>query len=295
MNRRKWLQLGATSAVLGALSKPVSILANPVKINNNMKPICVTCGVQYQSEYQEHCPICEDSRQYVNPKGQQWTDLDTVKATHKNIFEKVAPNVYAIYTTPRFGIGQRAHLVIHPEGNILWDCICNLDDATIDIINSLGGIKAIAISHPHYYSTIVEWGKYFNAPVYIHEADKEWIQRHDSCIKLWSGRQMDLWAGMKLILCAGHFDGAAALFVPQHNGQLFSGDNPQVCSDLKSVSFLYSYPNYIPLSAKAVRFMEESLAPFSYDSVYGAFGKYILKDGKKIVKFSVDRYIKHIS
>lgn len=203
----------------------------------------------------------------------------------------MAITVYAIYTVPEFGIGQRAHLVISPQGNVLWDCIANLDESTIDLINKLGGIKAIAISHPHYYSTIVEWGKTFNTPVYIHEADKMWIQRNDSTIKLWSGREMRLWDGMKLILCAGHFDGATVLFVPEQGGQLFTGDNPQVCSDLKSVSFLYSYPNYIPLPAKDVLFIEESLQHLNYESLYGAFGKYILNNGKDIVKFSVKRYL----
>ena len=156
------------------------------------RPICTTCGVQYESEKQDHCPICEDSRQYVNHNGQQLTTLEAIQKTHTNVIEKVAPNVYAIYTIPEFGIGQRAHLIISPQGNILWDCISNLDESTIDLVNKLGGIKAIAISHPHYYSTIVEWGKAFNAPIYIHQEDKMWIQRNDSLIKLWNGREMQL-------------------------------------------------------------------------------------------------------
>jgi hypothetical protein len=57
-----------------------------------------------------------------------------------------------------------------PDGNILWDCISLLDEATVDIINALGGLKAIAISHPHYYATNAVWSATFgNVPVYIHE------------------------------------------------------------------------------------------------------------------------------
>ncbi|WP_228414274.1 hypothetical protein [Chryseobacterium sp. CH21] len=293
MNRRNWIKLSAFAGVGLAIPKAVSASQpNQPKIKSGS--ICITCGVQYESANQEHCVICEDSRQFVNPKGQQWTTLEVVQKTHKNIIEKVAPNVYAIYTVPKMGIGQRAHLVISPKGNVLWDCITNLDESTIELVNKLGGIKAIAISHPHYYSTIVEWGKAFNAPVYIHEADKMWIQRKDPIIKIWSGREMELWEGMKIVLCGGHFDGAAVLFVPKQGGQLFTGDNPQVCSDLKSVSFLYSYPNYIPLGKEEVLFIEESLKNLEYDSLYGAFGKYILKDGKQAVAFSVSRYLNHI-
>jgi hydrophobic/amphiphilic exporter-1 (mainly G- bacteria), HAE1 family len=34
----------------------------------------------------------------------------------------------------------------------LWDCISLINDATVTLINGLGGLKAIAISHPHFYT-----------------------------------------------------------------------------------------------------------------------------------------------
>ena len=36
-----------------------------------------------------------------------------------------------------------------------------LDPATIALINGLGSLKAIAISHPHFYTTMVEWSRAF--------------------------------------------------------------------------------------------------------------------------------------
>jgi hypothetical protein len=50
---------------------------------------------------------------------------------------------------------------------VLWDCISYLDDATVDLIQTLGGIQAIAISHPHFYDSMVEWSRAFDAPIYI--------------------------------------------------------------------------------------------------------------------------------
>lgn len=47
------------------------------------------------------------------------------------------------------------------------------DKETINKINELGGINAIALSHPHYYSTQVEWAETFQVLIYIHEDDKE--------------------------------------------------------------------------------------------------------------------------
>ena len=53
---------------------------------------------------------------------------------------------------PDFAIGQRALLVPFGDSNLLWDCITLLDDATAAEIERRGGLAAIAISHPHYYS-----------------------------------------------------------------------------------------------------------------------------------------------
>jgi glyoxylase-like metal-dependent hydrolase (beta-lactamase superfamily II) len=293
IDRRQWINLSASATF--ALSIPKSITFASNKTKKMKKPICTTCGVQYESEKQEHCPVCEDSRQYVNAAGQQWTTLESIAKSHKNVIEKVASNIYAIYTIPDFGIGQRAHLVVTHEGNILWDCISNLDESTVDIIKKLGGIKAIAISHPHYYSTMLEWSQAFDdAPIYIHHADKAWIQRTSPAVLLWEGREKELWKGMKLVLCAGHFDGATILYVPEEGGQLLTGDNPFVCSDLKSVSFMYSFPNYIPLPASAIRFIKESLDPLNYKAIFGAFGKYIRQEGKNVVNFSISRYLEQI-
>ncbi|MDP9961828.1 hypothetical protein [Chryseobacterium lathyri] len=113
----------------------------------------------------------------------------------------------------------------------------------------------------------------------------------DRSIIFWEGREKELWNGIKLVQCGGHFDGASVLYIPEYNGQLLTGDIPLVGADHTTVTFMYSYPNYIPLSAKAVEYAKESLDPFKYNAVFSAFGGYILKDGKKMVNFSISRYL----
>jgi len=170
--------------------------------------ICTTCGVQYPPSETAplKCIICEDDRQYVNPAGQSWTNLQSINQQYKNIVEQVAANVYAIYSTPTFAIGQRAHLVQSPDGNVLWDCITNIDRSTIAIINALGGIKAIAISHPHYFSAIAEWSKAFgDVPVYVNALDNVWLTRPFPAIQLWHEQETNLWDGIRLVRCGGHF------------------------------------------------------------------------------------------
>jgi hypothetical protein len=41
-----------------------------------------------------------------------------------------------------------------PKANLLWDCLSLLDGAVVEAITALGGVSAIAISHPHYYSSM---------------------------------------------------------------------------------------------------------------------------------------------
>ncbi|MDB4922013.1 hypothetical protein [Mucilaginibacter sp.] len=257
--------------------------------------ICTTCGVQYQPSETPpaHCIICEDDRQYVNPAGQSWTTADELAHRHKNIIEQVAPCLYTIYTQPVFAIGQRAHLLITPNGNILWDCITAIDAETIEAINNLGGIKAIAISHPHFFSAITDWSNAFGGvPIYVNALNEKWLTRKDANIQLWDGREFDLWDGIQLICCGGHFPGACVLYSPQNNGVLLVGDTIQVSAGQKTVSFMYSYPNLIPLPKKEILQIRAAVSGKQYDAMYGAFGHYILKGAKIAMEFSVERYLK---
>ena len=116
--------------------------------------ICTACGTQHAESKQPptHCVICEEERQYIPPRGQTWTTLDALRQSHTNTFREYEKGIIGIGSTPGFAIGQRALLVRTDNGNILWDCIAPLDDATVTMVEGLGGIDAIAISHPHFYT-----------------------------------------------------------------------------------------------------------------------------------------------
>ncbi|MFI5242952.1 MAG: MBL fold metallo-hydrolase, partial [Gemmatimonadales bacterium] len=157
------------------------------------------------------CAICEDERQYVPGTGQRWTTLDSLRATHRSAVTRLEPDLYGLGVEPRFAIGQRALLVRTPTGNVLWDCVALIDDALVDIVRSLGGLIAIAISHPHYYTTMVEWAHAFDVPVLLHAADREWVMRPDSAIEFWEGETRALADGLTLIRCGGHFEGGTVL------------------------------------------------------------------------------------
>jgi hypothetical protein len=260
--------------------------------------ICETCGSQFtpSDAPPPSCPICEDERQFVPPGGQRWTTLEALARRHFNCYQQHEPGLIGVGTVPKFSIGQRAFILRAPEGNILWDCIPFIDAATIEIVKALGGLAGIAISHPHYYATMVEWSRAFGgAPIHLHAADRQWIMRPDPVIKLWEGDTLPLARGVTLIRCGGHFAGGTVLHWAaggEGRGALLSGDIVQLIPDRKYVSFMRSYPNIIPLSAPAVARIGAMLEPWSFDVVYGAFfDRVIPRDGKEVVKRSVKRYI----
>jgi hypothetical protein len=260
-------------------------------------PICVTCGVQY-GEPRTGCPICQDERQYVGWNGQRWTTLEELRAAgHRGRVEEEGPDVVGIGAEPSTAIGQRSLLVRTASGNVLWDTITYLDDDLVRQVNELGGISAIAISHPHFYGTMIEWAREFGAPVYIHEADRRWVGRPDEAVTFWSGDTHEIGDGLTLINCGVHFDGGAVLHWrdgEDGRGALFSGDILQVVADRDWVSFMYSYPNLIPERPRTVRRALRLLEPYPFAKVYGAFWHRVVRtDGKDAVRRSADRYLEH--
>lgn len=264
-----------------------------------MKYICVTCGVQYSPNEKEpeKCMICDEARQYVNLAGQRWTTLENMKQSRKyeNRIEKISDNIYKITTEPAFAIGQAAYFVVGKEHNVLWDSITYLDDETIQFIIQHGGIDFIAISHPHYYSSIIEWSKKFGATIYIHQADEKWIVHHNEYINLWQGESLRLDEQFTLHCLGGHFKGAAILHAEIDKGIVFSGDVIQIAADRNWVSFMYSYPNMIPLPISIVDRIRKNVNEMEFNVLYSALHKKVEPDAKKKVILSADRYIKALN
>jgi hypothetical protein len=259
--------------------------------------ICTTCGTQHAPSERapERCVICEEERQFVPLTGQTWTTMPRLAGGHFNAYRQHEPGVIGIGTQPSFAIGQRALIIRTAHGNILWDCISLLDAATVTLIKGLGGLKAIGISHPHFYTTMVEWSRAFgDIPVHIHADDARWLMRPDPALNLWRGETLDVLPGVTLIRGGGHFAGGAMLHWADGadgRGALCSSDIATVTTDRKFLTFMRSYPNLIPLSIKQVTAIAAALDPFKFDVIYGHFfDRIIAADAKRILQASVERY-----
>ncbi|WP_426689195.1 MBL fold metallo-hydrolase [Rhodanobacter ginsengiterrae] len=260
--------------------------------------ICETCGTQYP-DTPTHCAVCEDERQYVGSGGQLWTTHEALKATRTLRMQDEA-GVLGIGLAPDFAINQRALYLPTDAGNILWECLSVVTDEVVADLTARGGIDLIAISHPHFYAAMLEWSEAFgNVPILLHEADRAWVRRPSPNVRFWRGDSHRLSDAVTLIRTGGHFPGSTVLHWkdgPRAGGALFSGDAPHVVSDRRHVSFMHSYPNFMPMPPTAVRGMQERLAGYDFEDVYGfTWGRNIIGAGRSAVDASFERYLSAIA
>ncbi|QSX79263.1 MBL fold metallo-hydrolase [Agrilutibacter solisilvae] len=262
-----------------------------------MHAICETCGTQFDDRpaAPAHCPICEDDRQYVGWEGQRWTTHEAMATRYRNRLEDDG-GLLGLGLTPAFAIDQRALLLPTQGGNVLWESLSLVSDEAVAALRARGGVDCIAISHPHFYASMVEWSRALgDVPILLHEADRAWVQRPSPALRWWSGDRLELWPGVRLLRCGGHFPGSTALHwrdARRPRGALFPGDALQVVQDRRHVSFMYSYPNLVPMNAADVRYMRSLLRDCRFDDVYGyTWGRNIRGDGRAAVDASFDRYL----
>ena len=183
---------------------------------------------------------------------------------------------------------------------MLWDCIAQLDEATVTLVTALGGLKAIAISHPHFYTTMVEWSRAFDAPIHLHLRRPQ-MGACGPTPRSCSGRARrdSSLPDVTLIRCGGHFPGGTVLHYGKGadgRGVVCSGDILTVTTDRKFLSFMRSYPNLIPLSAREINGIAKAMAPFFFDTIYGHYFDRVIQTGAKAVfDQSIARYLANIN
>ena len=263
--------------------------------------LCSTCGTQYPETPAppDSCVICAEERQYLGWQGQRWTTLAELRETHQARIEPEGSGLLGIGSRPDFAIAQRALHLATAAGGFLWDCAALIDDGVVEALTKRGGVRAIAISHPHYYTTMVEWSRAFGGvPIYLNALDRQWVVRDDPSIVYWDGPRLELAPGVTLIHCGGHFAGSTVLHWADGAdglGALFTGDTIMVNMDRRTLSFMYSYPNLIPLRPDAVERIVAAVEPFEFEQIYGGwFGKNVREGGRAALRYSARRYLRAI-
>ena len=141
-------------------------------------------------------------------------------------------------------------------------------------IKQLGGVRAIVISHPHYYSTCLHWAEAFGCRVYLSAEDAEWVMRRGEEQVFWQGARLPLLtsstttsgdgdadAEFIAIKTGGHFPGSSVLWWPRTRKLLVADTIMVVPSGVYHVdrlpgtvsfSFMWSYPNFVSHSLSPV-------------------------------------------
>lgn len=218
---------------------------------------------------------------------------ELVAEGHRGRLTEVEPGLFGVTLEPSVGIGQRALIVRTSSGNLLWDPNGYVDDQLVEAVHRIGGIAAIASSHPHMFGAQVEWSHRFGGvPVYVQAADLGWLQRHDSVVQRWE-EAIEVLPGVRLHRIGGHFAGSSVAHVAGADGAgvLLTGDTVAGTPDEHWVTFMRSFPNKIPLSAAVVATVADRVLELDFDRLYDNFGGQVLSDAATWVRRSADRYI----
>ncbi|MEO7753268.1 MAG: hydrolase [Terracoccus sp.] len=258
--------------------------------------ICSTCAVETadRAEPPQECAICEDERQWVPAGGQSWTTVAQLRQQGTRVVvDRVEPDLWGLRAEPGVGIGQQGMVVRTPEGTLLFDCPGYIDEASVQQVRALGPTLAVAASHPHMYGVQTEWARALGGvPVLVAERDREWVRRDDPLVELYDERRV-VAEGLTLHRVGGHFRGQAVAEWTTGNdglGVLLAGDAIFPNPDRRSVSFMRSYPNRIPLSGAVVQRIAGQVEALHFDRLYNNFGDCVPRGARSVVRSSADRH-----
>ncbi|MEW1938137.1 hydrolase [Dietzia maris] len=264
---------------------------------------CATCGVERAEPLPEVCPICADERQYVPSGGQRWTDPEESRARGASIeFAERETDVINLVQINCPGIGQKPALIRTEHGNVLVEAPNYISEEAVAAVRGWGGLAAIIASHPHMYGVQSLWSAAFDdCPVYVSAPDEQWLGLRPGNTVVWGGGhaadpaeggEIEIVPGVRASQPGGHFPGSVVVHwtAPDGRGVLFTGDTIGSVADPGWVTFMRSFPNWMPLSGAVVRRIAEHVSRYDFDRIYSNFGGRVPQDARGAVQRSAERY-----
>ncbi len=253
---------------------------------------CATCGVEYDAEtLPSVCPVCADERQYLPPDGVQRWHQPAEAGAGISVVE-VEERLFTLRVDGGVGIGQEAKVLVTDHGSVMVDVPAAITAAAVEEVAKLGPMRAIIPSHPHMFGLQTAWSAALgDVPVWIARADAGWLGRTPAHRHLWDGEE-EVLPGVVAAQLGGHFPGSAVVHWGGADGQgvLLSGDTIAPNPDGRTTTFMYSYPNRIPLSGAVALRVADGAARFAFDRLYGNFAGAILGGARDAVLTSAARH-----
>ncbi|WP_304502141.1 hydrolase [Brachybacterium sp. FME24] len=273
-------------------------MADPLIMNERLSELlqgitqCATCGVEYDAAtLPAVCPVCADERQYLPPDGVQRWHEPAVAIARIEVAE-LEDRLFALRVDGGVGIGQEAKLLVTEVGTVMVDVPAAITVEAVAEVAKLGPLRAIIPSHPHMFGLQSAWSAALDdAPVWIARADAGWLGRTPAHLHLWQGEERVL-PGVVAVQLGGHFPGSAVVHWNGGDGRgvLLSGDTIAPNTDGRTTTFMYSYPNRIPLSGPVALRVAAGAARFAFDRLYGNFPGAIRGGAREAVLTSAARH-----
>jgi hypothetical protein len=236
---------------------------------------CTHCGgwiLWFDSREPVYCQNCMDVRNALPNEDFTYLHIDDAKGKFHTKWQEVLPGFWEFWTEPQLGLGSHGWLIQRDEGNIAFEAAPYYDEASRQKLESLGGIKILAASHPHGYGALWQLQEFFDPELIIHKDDlqhtKAFRVNHpiDDRYAIDDHRQM--------LRLGGHYEGQTALHDGEHD-ILFLGDALKIDfaddGSCKALSCHKGYHYAIPLTREELLHYREVFSRFPFRRVCTPF------------------------
>ncbi|RBP67049.1 hypothetical protein DFO66_102102 [Brevibacterium sanguinis] len=253
---------------------------------------CAVCGVERDAgDLPELCPICADERQYLAPDRRQtwvrWEDF----AGEIDVVER-EPGLWGLDVSGGVGIGQQAKVIVTDAGTVMVDVPAAITAEAVAAVRALGPMRAIIPTHPHMFGVQSLWSQALGGvDVLVSAADSGWLGHRPALLLEWSGT-IEPVPGIRASQPGGHFPGSAVVHWAAADGAgvLLAGDTMLVNPDRRTVSFMRSYPNRLPLSGAVAERIAAHVARYDFERLYSNFVPHLGEEAKQRVSDSARRH-----
>ena len=240
-------------------------------MNDLERFVCDNCGF-WQKCFQapSTCAVCQDFRHTPPPRAFRFLSPQEAAREIASTWSQVQDGVWEIRAEPAFGIGTVAYLIEHPAGNILWDGAAFYSPEALDFIESRGGLKWLAASHPHAYGAAGQLQDRFEPTVAVAVADLRWTNAFN--VSWPFDERLELAPGLEILRTGGHFDGHSILFWREQKA-LFAGDMLKFHFDQAptGISCHKAFNRRVPVSHAEARRYREVVRELDFETVFTSF------------------------
>lgn len=157
-----------------------------------------------------------------------------------------------------------------------------LSEAALDLLGSLRQCATCGVEAPAALDDALVW---------IAEPDAHWLQHRPAATEIFTGTR-EVLPEVRVAVLGGHFPGNCVVHWDGRDGAgvLLSGDTIAPHPDRRTVAFMRSFPNRIPLSGAVALRVAEAAAAHPFARVSGNFENVVPRDARQTVRDSARRH-----